>query len=160
MPGLVSINSTGISDRKLFEMNRLARVTRLNRGGIQGRELSHLAIFGQSASPFRGNIDLHTKSGVAISVSWGPRRKTCLTPPDVLRRRGRLTRLRRACGLNAVLLRRASPCFREGADLIASSGRALEPLVTHVYPLADYRTALATALDKKASGSIKVAFKF
>jgi L-iditol 2-dehydrogenase len=59
--------------------------------------------------------------------------------------------------------RHASPArdaFREAADLIASRGVALEPLLTHVYPLTDYRAALATAMDKKASGSIKVAFKF
>jgi len=29
-----------------------------------------------------------------------------------------------------------------------------------VYSLVDYRDALSTAMDKKASGSIKVAFKF
>jgi L-iditol 2-dehydrogenase len=32
-------------------------------------------------------------------------------------------------------------------------------LVTHTYPLEDFRTALAAALDKRASGSIKVAFR-
>ena len=70
MPGLVSINSTGISDRKLFEMNRLARVTRLIGQDTARAEVSHFAIFGQIASPLHGNIDLHTKGGVAISVSW------------------------------------------------------------------------------------------
>jgi threonine dehydrogenase-like Zn-dependent dehydrogenase len=54
----------------------------------------------------------------------------------------------------------ARDAFREAADLMASRGASLKPLVTHVYPLTDYRTALATAMDKKASGSIKVAFKF
>jgi threonine dehydrogenase-like Zn-dependent dehydrogenase len=32
-------------------------------------------------------------------------------------------------------------------------------LVTHAYPLDDYRTALATALDKGGTGSIKVVFR-
>jgi threonine dehydrogenase-like Zn-dependent dehydrogenase len=54
----------------------------------------------------------------------------------------------------------APDAFREAANLIASRGDLLTPLLTHVYPLADYRTALATAMDKSASGSIKVAFKF
>ena len=54
----------------------------------------------------------------------------------------------------------ASDAFREAADLIARRRVALAPLLTHVYPLDDYRTALATAMDKQASGSIKVAFKF
>jgi threonine dehydrogenase-like Zn-dependent dehydrogenase len=54
----------------------------------------------------------------------------------------------------------ARNAFREAADLIASRAVSLEPLLTHVYPLAEYRTALATAMDKKASGSIKVAFRF
>lgn len=59
--------------------------------------------------------------------------------------------------------RHASPArdaFREAAELIATRRVAVAPLLTHVYPLADYRDALATAMDKKASGSIKVAFKF
>ena len=54
----------------------------------------------------------------------------------------------------------ARDAFREAADLIAARRVALAPLLTHVYPLTDYRTALATAMDKKTSGSIKVAFKF
>jgi L-iditol 2-dehydrogenase len=54
----------------------------------------------------------------------------------------------------------ASDAFRDAADLIAMRRVALAPLLTHVFPLAAYRTALATAMDKKASGSIKVAFKF
>lgn len=54
----------------------------------------------------------------------------------------------------------ASDAFREAADLIAGRRVALAPLLTHVYSLADYRAALATAMDKKASRSIKVAFKF
>jgi L-iditol 2-dehydrogenase len=54
----------------------------------------------------------------------------------------------------------ARDAFREAADLIASRDVAVKPLVTHVYPFTDYRAALATAMDKKASGSIKVAFRF
>jgi threonine dehydrogenase-like Zn-dependent dehydrogenase len=54
----------------------------------------------------------------------------------------------------------ASNAFREAADLIAARRVSLAPLLTHVYSLADYRDALSTAMDKKASGSIKVAFKF
>jgi L-iditol 2-dehydrogenase len=50
--------------------------------------------------------------------------------------------------------------FREAAELVASHAVSLGALVTHVYPLAEYRAALATAMDKKASGSIKVAFDF
>jgi threonine dehydrogenase-like Zn-dependent dehydrogenase len=53
-----------------------------------------------------------------------------------------------------------SDAFREAADLIAARRVALAPLLTHVYSLADYRAALSTAMDKKASGSIKVAFTF
>jgi L-iditol 2-dehydrogenase len=54
----------------------------------------------------------------------------------------------------------ARDAFREAADLIASRTVALKALLTHVYPLSDYRTALATAMDRQGSGSIKVAFKF
>jgi L-iditol 2-dehydrogenase len=54
----------------------------------------------------------------------------------------------------------ARDAFREAAQLITSHAVSLGALVTHVYPLAEYRAALATAMDKKASGSIKVAFKF
>jgi threonine dehydrogenase-like Zn-dependent dehydrogenase len=54
----------------------------------------------------------------------------------------------------------ARDAFREGAELITSRAVSLGALVTHVYPLAEYRAALATAMDKKASGSIKVAFRF
>jgi threonine dehydrogenase-like Zn-dependent dehydrogenase len=54
----------------------------------------------------------------------------------------------------------ARNAFREAADRIAARSVALAPLLTHVYALADYRAALSTAMDKKGSGSIKVAFKF
>jgi L-iditol 2-dehydrogenase len=54
----------------------------------------------------------------------------------------------------------AHDAFREAGDLIALGGVTLKPLLTHVYPLTEYRAALATAMDKKGSGSIKVAFAF
>ncbi len=54
----------------------------------------------------------------------------------------------------------AIDAFRDATGLIAARRVTLAPLVTHVYTLANYRDALATAMDKKASGSIKVAFKF
>ncbi len=54
----------------------------------------------------------------------------------------------------------ARDAFREAVDLIGARRVALAPLLTHVYSLTDYRNALSTAMDKKASGSIKVAFKF
>jgi L-iditol 2-dehydrogenase len=54
----------------------------------------------------------------------------------------------------------ARDAFRDAADLIASQAVSLKPLLTHVYPLIQYRAALATAMDKRGSGSVKVAFKF
>ena len=42
-------------------------------------------------------------------------------------------------------------------ELMTSRGEGLEGLLTHTFPLADWRKALATAMDKSA-GSIKVAF--
>jgi L-iditol 2-dehydrogenase len=54
----------------------------------------------------------------------------------------------------------AIDAFRDATGLIAARRVTLAPLLTHVYALANYRDALATAMDKKASGSIKVAFKF
>lgn len=61
------------------------------------------------------------------------------------------------------LHRHVSPAvdaFREAANLIATRGGELKPLMTHVYPLAEYRAALGTAMDKKGSRSIKVGFRF
>ena len=49
--------------------------------------------------------------------------------------------------------------FREAAELIAGDGCDVAPLVTHVFPLADYRRALAVAMDKGGSRSIKVALR-
>jgi len=50
--------------------------------------------------------------------------------------------------------------FAEAASLIASGAAPLAPLLTHTYPLADYRKALATASNKRGGESIKVAFNF
>jgi len=50
--------------------------------------------------------------------------------------------------------------FAEAADLIASGRADVRPLLTHTFPLADYRTAIATAMDKRGAGSVKVAFRF
>lgn len=54
----------------------------------------------------------------------------------------------------------ATDAFREAADLIGSGRAEVRPLVTHTFPLTAYRDALATAMDKRGSGSIKVAFTF
>ena len=52
----------------------------------------------------------------------------------------------------------AVDAFREATRLIVTRGVELKPLLTHVYPIAEYRAALATAINKKRSRSIKVAF--
>jgi len=49
--------------------------------------------------------------------------------------------------------------FAEAAALIAAGKADVRPLLTHTFPLADYRFALATAMDKRGEGSIKVAFR-
>lgn len=50
--------------------------------------------------------------------------------------------------------------FDEAARIIADGRAPVGALVTHTFPLANYRRALATALDKGAARSIKVAFDF
>ena len=50
--------------------------------------------------------------------------------------------------------------FAEAADLIASGRADVRPLLTHTFPLANYREAIATAMDKRGEGSVKVAFRF
>ena len=55
----------------------------------------------------------------------------------------------------------ASPArmaFDEAASLIARRRVELTPLLTHTFALADYRTAVATAMDKGEKKSVKVAF--
>ncbi|NJD10570.1 MAG: zinc-binding dehydrogenase, partial [Gemmatimonadetes bacterium] len=55
---------------------------------------------------------------------------------------------------------RGQPCDIFSAAVTLMHEGALEglPLVTHHFPLADYRTAIATALDKRA-GAVKVVFR-
>jgi threonine dehydrogenase-like Zn-dependent dehydrogenase len=49
--------------------------------------------------------------------------------------------------------------FAEAAALIAGGTVAVKPLVTHAFPLAEYRRALETAMDKGGARSVKVAFR-
>ena len=53
----------------------------------------------------------------------------------------------------------ARSAFDEAAALIASGAAPVRPLLTHTFPLSDYRRALDTALSKTADQSIKVAFR-
>jgi len=50
--------------------------------------------------------------------------------------------------------------FDEAVELIATGRTQVAPLLTHTFPLVDYRRALATAMNKKGTGSVKVAFRF
>jgi threonine dehydrogenase-like Zn-dependent dehydrogenase len=50
--------------------------------------------------------------------------------------------------------------FAEAAELIATGKANVRPLLTHTFPLANYREAIATAMDKRGEGSVKVAFKY
>ena len=50
--------------------------------------------------------------------------------------------------------------FTEAAALVADGRARLAPLLTHTFPLDQLRDALLTAMDKKGSGSIKVAFRY
>jgi L-iditol 2-dehydrogenase len=50
--------------------------------------------------------------------------------------------------------------FAESAALIASGRAPVVGLLTHTYPLGQYRQALATAMNKGGGESIKVAFRF
>jgi threonine dehydrogenase-like Zn-dependent dehydrogenase len=57
----------------------------------------------------------------------------------------------------------ASPArnaFDEAAALIAGGRAPIAPLLTHTFPLAEYRTALAAAMDKGDARSVKVAFRY
>lgn len=49
--------------------------------------------------------------------------------------------------------------FDEAAALVARGAVAVRPLVTHTFALAEYRRALATAMDKGGARSVKVAFR-
>ncbi len=46
--------------------------------------------------------------------------------------------------------------FRVTHDLLRESGAPVSAMVTHVFPLGQYRDALVAAADRRASGSIKV----
>jgi L-iditol 2-dehydrogenase len=50
--------------------------------------------------------------------------------------------------------------FNEAAAMVADGRAPLAPLLTHTFRLDQLRTALLTAMDKKGSGSIKVAFRY
>jgi threonine dehydrogenase-like Zn-dependent dehydrogenase len=53
----------------------------------------------------------------------------------------------------------ANDDFDLALELIASGRAPVAPLVTHVFPLAEHARALATAMGKGASRSVKVAFR-
>jgi threonine dehydrogenase-like Zn-dependent dehydrogenase len=50
--------------------------------------------------------------------------------------------------------------FTEAAALVADGRARLAPLLTHTFRIDQLRDALLTAMDKKGSGSIKVAFRY
>ncbi len=50
--------------------------------------------------------------------------------------------------------------FTEAAAMVADGSAPLAPLLTHTFRLDQLRDALLTAMDKKGSGSIKVAFRY
>lgn len=50
--------------------------------------------------------------------------------------------------------------FEAAAALIASGQAPVRPLLTHTFPLADFRRAIQTAMDKGGAQSVKVAFAF
>jgi threonine dehydrogenase-like Zn-dependent dehydrogenase len=50
--------------------------------------------------------------------------------------------------------------FNEALAMVADGRAPVGPLLTHTFPLSSLREALLTAMDKKGSGSVKVAFKY
>lgn len=50
--------------------------------------------------------------------------------------------------------------FDEAAALIAAGDAPVGPLLTHIFPLAEYDRALAVAMEKGGAESVKVAFRF
>jgi threonine dehydrogenase-like Zn-dependent dehydrogenase len=54
----------------------------------------------------------------------------------------------------------ARNAFDEAADLIAAGRAPIRPLLTHTFPLTEYRRAIAVAMDKGGEESVKVAFRF
>jgi threonine dehydrogenase-like Zn-dependent dehydrogenase len=49
--------------------------------------------------------------------------------------------------------------YETSLDLMRTDGFGELNMITHVFPLEEYRAALAAALDKRGNGSIKVAFR-
>jgi threonine dehydrogenase-like Zn-dependent dehydrogenase len=54
----------------------------------------------------------------------------------------------------------ASGAFEEAASLVSRGCAPIGPLLTHTFPIADYREAIATAMGKGETESVKVAFRF
>jgi threonine dehydrogenase-like Zn-dependent dehydrogenase len=54
----------------------------------------------------------------------------------------------------------AQHAFAEAASLIASGRTPVRPLVTAIFPIAEYRRAFDAALDRGTTRSVKVAFRF
>ena len=54
----------------------------------------------------------------------------------------------------------ATHAFNEAAALIANGRAPVGSLLTHTFPLTEYRQALAAAMDKGDARSVKVAFTF
>ena len=50
--------------------------------------------------------------------------------------------------------------FREASEMIANGRAPIAALLTHRFPLSDYRRAITVALDKGTARSVKVAFDF
>ncbi|HYG59667.1 MAG TPA: zinc-binding dehydrogenase, partial [Symbiobacteriaceae bacterium] len=50
--------------------------------------------------------------------------------------------------------------YEVGMRLMAEGKIRLHGMLTHTFPLADYKHALATAASKKGSNAVKVAFRF
>jgi threonine dehydrogenase-like Zn-dependent dehydrogenase len=48
--------------------------------------------------------------------------------------------------------------FQITHDMLLESGAPVEEMVTHVFPLGQYRDALSTAANRRRTGSIKVVF--
>lgn len=51
---------------------------------------------------------------------------------------------------------KATHTFRVAHDLLVRSDAPVEGMVTHVYPLGQYRNALSTAANRRKTGSVKV----
>jgi L-iditol 2-dehydrogenase len=123
--------------------------------GIGGFDATFVAVDGARAmddamrfTRAGGTIALLGNSGIMRGLDWTPLWLKELTL------RGSLTYGAHGHGSAA----RAD--FEEAASIIAAGTADLRPLVTHTFPLAEYRTALATAVDKRGEGSVKVAFTY